>query len=491
MQIGVIGLGTMGANLARNAARNGAEVSVFNRTAEKVEEFMKSYAAEGTFVPCATLANLCSALKAPRAILLMVKAGEAVETIIAELTPLLSKGDILIDGGNSHYRDTERRQEALRKNGMHFIGMGVSGGEEGALRGPSMMPGGNREAYEILEPLLQKMAAEDSAGGKCVTYLGGGGSGHFVKMVHNGIEYALMQLIAEAYHLLKSEGGLRNEELAETFAEWNKGEDLQSFLMEISAKILKKKDPLSSSAVAPLDSPLADARGSLEESTTRRHREAPFLLDLIKDAAEQKGTGKWTTDAAMHYGVSIPTITAAVDARIVSGAKDFRMMRSKQIAGVIEQPYPKHEKLISRVRIALELSIINAYAQGFQLLSAASEQEKWNLNISEIARIWRGGCIIRSALLSKFQEMFKGKEAAALEVRERFSGERQLEWRRAVALGIGRGIPLPAMSASLAYFDSYRSAWLPQNLVQAQRDFFGAHGFERMDKTGTFHAKWE
>ena len=451
----------MGANLARNAARNGATIAIFNRTTKKVEEFVKSYGKEGTFVPCNTLAKLCAALKSPRAILLMVKAGEAVDSLLSELTPLLSKGDILIDGGNSHYRDTEKRQVALQQHGMHFIGMGVSGGEEGALHGPSMMPGGNREACEMLEPLLRKMAAEDSAGGKCVTYVGGGGSGHFVKMVHNGIEYALMQLIAEAYHFLKAEGKFRNEELAETFAEWNKGDDLQSFLIEITAKILQKKDG--------------------------KH----FLLDLIKDAAGQKGTGKWTTTAALEYGVAIPTITAAVDARIISAASDFRVMRSKQISGAIEQPYTKHEKLLSRVRIALELSIVNAYAQGFQLLSNASEQEKWNLNLSEIARIWRGGCIIRSALLSKFQEMFKGKEVAARDVRERCSGERQLEWRRAIALGIGRGIPLPAMSASLAYFDSYRSAWLPQNLIQAQRDFFGAHGFERLDTAGTFHVQWE
>src|SRR3989344_8838011 len=449
--LGIIGLGTMGANLTRNAARNGATVAVFNRTPEKVEEFVKAYGKEGSFIPCNTLAKLCAALKGPRAILLMVKAGEAVDSLIGELTPLLSKGDILIDGGNSHYRDTERRQELLKKKGIHFLGMGVSGGEEGALKGPSMMPGGPKEAYATLEPLLMKMAADDGAKGKCVTYIGPGGSGHFVKMVHNGIEYALMQLIAEAYHLLKVEGGKTNEELAEIFAEWNKGEDLQSFLMEITAKIFQKKE------------------GGND------------LIALLNDAAGQKGTGKWTVDAALSYGVAIPTITAGVDARIVSSAKDFRVQRSKEVPVSIEQPSSKHEKLISRVRIALELSIINAYAQGFQLLIIASEQEKWNLNISEIARIWRGGCIIRSALLPTVQEMFKGDKKAALAVRERFAGERQLEWRKAVSLGVLRGIPLPAMSASLSYFDAYRLAWLPQNLIQAQRDFFGAHGFEWLD----------
>ncbi len=458
-QLGVVGLGTMGANLARNAARNGATVAVFNRTAEKVEEFARAHGKEGMFVPCNTLAKLCSALKTPRTILLMVQAGEAVQNVIAELTPLLSKGDILIDGGNSHYRDTERRQAELKKRGIHFIGMGVSGGEEGALHGPSMMPGGNEEAYEMLEPLLRKMAADDGAGGRCVTFIGPGGTGHFVKVVHNGIEYALMQLIAEAYHLLKIEGGMGNDRLAKTFAEWNTGDDLQSFLVEATVRVLQKKEG--------------------------KH----FLLDLIKDTAEQKGTGKWTTDAAMHYGVSIPTITAAVDARIVSSAKDFRLERSKQVSQVVEQKKTS-SKLPSWVRSALGLSFITAYAQGFQLLSAASEQEKWNLSLSEIARVWRGGCIIRSALLPKFQEMFSGKEKIAIGVRERFAGERQLEWRRAIALGIGRGIPLPAMSASLAYFDSYRSAWLPQNLIQAQRDLFGAHGYERLDKPGEFHTEW-
>jgi 6-phosphogluconate dehydrogenase len=468
-QLGVVGLGTMGANLARNAVRNGATVAVFNRTAEKVEEFVKAHGTEGIFVPCNSFAKLCAALKPPRAILLMVKAGEAVDQVLTELIPLLSKGDILIDGGNSHYRDTEKRQNFLKKKGIHFLGMGVSGGEEGALRGPSMMPGGEKEAYTTIEPLLKKMAAEDGAQGKCVTYIGPDGSGHFVKMVHNGIEYALMQLIAEAYHLLKVEGKMRNADLAKTFAEWNEGDDLQSFLLEITAKIFQKK---LSSTEAPLG-PNGEA----------------YLIDLIKDSAGQKGTGKWTTEAAFAYGVAVPTITAGVDARIMSSAKEFRVGQKKKIPVSLEKS--TLSSLPTAVRSALELSFINTYGQGFQLLSAASTEEKWSLNIPEVARIWRGGCIIRSAILPKYQEMFSGNQDVAKEVRERFSGERQLHWRQVVSLGAERGIPLPAMSASLSYFDSYRSDWLPQNLIQAQRDFFGAHGFERLDTPGMFYGEWD
>jgi 6-phosphogluconate dehydrogenase len=328
------------------------------------------------------------------------------------------------------------------------------------------MPGGDEAAYRTIAPLLLKMAADDGAGGKCVTYVGPRGAGHFVKMVHNGIEYALMQLIAEAYDLLKSEGGYTNEELVETFEAWNESGDLQSFLMEITAKVLRKKD-----------------------------ESGALLVDRIKDVAEQKGTGTWTIEAAQKYGVPVPTISAAVEARTLSGEEEHRArFRSGILPTTLEQPYGKPEKLCSRVRIALELSVRAAYAQGFELLARAAEAEGWNLNVSEIARIWRGGCIIRSAMLAEIQKGEGSDERAAKASKQailaRFAGDRQLEWRRCIAIGTGRGIPLPAMCASLAYFDSFRRERLPQNLIAAQRDFFGAHGYERIDKPGTFHTHW-
>ncbi len=460
--LGVIGLGTMGANLARNAARNGARVILYNRTGEKTDAFMEQYGKEGEFVACKTLKEFCSAFKGTKVILLMVKAGDAVDQMIEELIPLLSKGDILIDAGNSHDIDTMVRERNLQKNGIFFLGMGVSGGEEGALKGPSMMPGGSKEAYEKVAPLLMKMAADDGNGGKCVTYIGPEGTGHFVKMVHNGIEYGIMQLIAEAYHLLKVEATLDNADMGKIFEQWNTGY-LESFLLEITAKIFHKKDPES----------------------------GEDLLDLIKDAAGQKGTGKWTTLAAMNYGVAVPTITAAVDARIVSSAKDFRLKMSNETV-LARDNGVSYDKalLIEMIRDALELSVLNAYAQGFQLLSNASDDGKWNLNLSEIARIWRGGCIIRSNVLEAYQRCFAGDEASREQLRVRFSEHRQLHWRRIVALGALHATALPAMSASLSYYDAYRSAWLPQNLTQAQRDLFGAHTYERLDRPGSFHTEW-
>lgn len=464
----------MGANLARNAARNGATVVLFNRTKEKTDEFMKNFGSEGTFIATQSIEEFVSKLTTPRPILLMVKAGDAVDDMIAQLVPHLSDGDILIDAGNSHYKDTERRSKELtgklpttnyqqQTKGIHFIGMGVSGGEEGALHGPSMMPGGHKAAYESIAPLIQKMAADDGLGGKCVSYVGPGGTGHFVKMVHNGVEYGAMQLIAEAYDLLKNLGGLTNKELAETFGEWSRGDDLRGFLMEITAKIFTKKDDAT-----PVD-----------------------LLDVIKDAAAQKGTGKWTTEAAFNYGVAVPTITAGVDARIVSSAKDFRMQQAKITPlHTVDVPVDRSE-LLPNVRIALELGLLNVYAQGFQLLSVPSQQEGWKLNIPELARIWRGGCIIRSSILENYQRAFSGDKDMIAFIRGRFSPENQHAWRHVVALGALRGIPLPAMSSSLWYYDAYRTERLPQHLIQAQRDFFGAHTFERLDKPGTFHVQWD
>ena len=492
MQLGVIGLGTMGANLARNAACNGAAVSVYNRTEKVTDEFMKEFGAEGEFTACMTYKDLVQSMSPTRAILIMVKAGEAVDKVIEELMPLLVKGDIIIDGGNSHYPDTEKRAKVLSGKGIHFLGLGVSGGEEGALNGPSMMVGGEKTAYEVVESLLIKMAAKvedasnvqrqtsdatefgvdvgrvtlDEKQLRCVAYLGPEGAGHFVKMVHNGIEYGVMQLIAEAYAILKNIGGFTNAQLADTFEAWNEGDDLQSFLIQITADIFKKKE----------------GKGE--------------LIDLIVDSAGQKGTGKWTTQAAHEFGVAIPTINAAVDARILSGSESERKSGKSFPVSVDEQdPVPPHEKLRSIVRHALELSILCSYMQGFTLIKRANEEKGWGMDLSEVARIWRGGCIIRSVILKRFQNALgkdQSKAKAAKEgIIERFKEERQLDWRRAVTFASSRGVAVPAMSASLSYFDALRAENLPQNLIQAQRDFFGAHTFERTDKKGTFHEEWK
>ncbi len=466
--LGVIGLGTMGASLARNAARKGATVAVFNRTTEKMEEFVARYGKEGTFVACTSMKALVKELPPPRMILLMVKAGEAVDAMIAELVPLLSKGDMLIDAGNSHYKDTARRERELATKGMHFVGIGVSGGEEGALNGPSMMPGGSKEAYRVMEPLLKKMAADDGAGGKCVTHVGPEGAGHFVKMVHNGIEYGLMQLIGEAYDVLKSIGGLTNAELAETFDAWNGTEELGSFLLGITADIFRRKD--------------GDAVGD--------------LIDVIKDKAKQKGTGKWTTEAAMDFGQAIPTINAAVDARILSGSAERETAQQSLPEALIEDTAtPSKEKLVSLTRHALELSVITAYNQGFRLIENAGNEMGWHLHMAEIARIWRGGCIIRAHVLATFQAAYDTSDAhasatASKAITGRFESERQRDWRRVVSLAQERGIPVPGMSSALSYYDALRRERLPTNLIQAQRDFFGAHGFERTDQPGAFHHQW-
>jgi len=459
MQLGVIGLGTMGANLARNAARNGAQVVLFNRTKDKTRAFMKQFGTEGDFVPAETLRQFLSALGTPRVILLMVKAGEAVDAVIEESLPSLRKGDILIDAGNSHYRDTERREAHLLRQGVHFIGMGVSGGEEGALRGPSMMPGGDPAAVKKLLPLLRKMSATDGAGGACVTHVGPGGAGHFVKMIHNGIEYAVMQLIAESYDLLKSLSGLTNKDLAKTFAAWSRSDDLGSYLTEITARIFTVKDPGT-------------------------HKD---LIDLIDDAAGQKGTGRWTMEAAMELGMAIPSINAAVDARLFSGEKEYRTKAGKTMPTSL---LPLGRIAPGIVRSALELSVICAYAEGFELMAKMAAEKKWNLDLAEIARIWRGGCIIRSRFLVTLQKALAGSSAAKKAILMRLDGARQRQWRQAVAAGIARGVPMPALSASLWFYDSLRRDRLPQNLIQAQRDFFGAHTYRRTDRAGDFHTVW-
>lgn len=465
IDIGVIGLGTMGANLARNAAKRTAKVSVYNRTKEKTDEFMKQHAAEGTFTACGTYGEFVTSLKAPRVILIMVNAGQAVDDVILELLPHLSEGDILIDGGNSHYADTERRFAMLAGKNIRYLGMGVSGGEEGALNGPSLMAGGDETAYKHCEPLFRAMAAPDGAGDSCVAYLGTGGAGHFVKIVHNGIEYGLMQIIAECYDVLRDLGGYDGTALAETFQSWASMHDLSSYLLEVTAAVLKKKEGNA------------------------------FLIDLISDVAKQKGTGKWATEAALEYGVAVPTITAGVDARLLSGSLALREKGAEfPLTQDLTEPMPKPEKLRSFVRAAYDLSSVCAYNQGFELIAAASEQHHWNIPVSECARVWRGGCIIRSAQLPLWQAAYSTEEMSRLGARRAILGKfipgPQTDWRVFVQLAASRAMPTFAVSASLNYYDTLCKKRLPQNLIQAQRDFFGAHTFERTDKKGIFHADW-
>lgn len=454
--LGLIGLGTMGANLARNAARNGHAVSVFNRTAEKMDAFMKDYGREGKFVPTRTLREFVGSLPVPRVILLMVKAGDAVDGMIAELKPLLASGDILMDAGNSHFRDTERRQGELALLGIKFIGMGVSGGEEGALNGPSIMPGGDREACMTLMPLLTSMAASDREGGACVTYVGPGGAGHYVKMVHNGIEYGVMQLIAEVYHLLRA-AGETPASLARVFDRW--AQEQQSFLLEITAEILKTADPETGQPI----------------------------VDVIRDIAGQKGTGRWAVEEALLAGVAIPTIDAAVQQRVLSADAELR----SRLAGGL--PHPGAQKIelnADDARDALELATAVCAEQGFVMMRRMSEEKGWNLDLAEIARIWRGGCIIRMRLLKDIQDAIQQKHATAAKLSERFTPERQVRWRYAVTQAVSAGIPVPALASTVAYYDSLAIGSLPINLIQAQRDFFGAHGFIRVDREGESHGPW-
>lgn len=457
-QIGLIGLAVMGQNLARNIANKGFSISVFNRTTEKTDEFIKEFGTE-KLTGTKTIKEFVDSLETPRKIIIMVKSGTPVDAVIDSLTPLLEKGDIIMDGGNSFYKDTARREEELEEKELHFIGMGISGGEEGALNGPSIMPGGNEDAYKQVEPILQKIAADDEEGGKCVTHVGPDAAGHFVKMVHNGIEYAIMQLIAESYDMLRKLGKLTNEELEKLFMEWNKNENLSSYLIEITSEIFAKKE------------------------------DGKDLIDLIKDRAQQKGTGKWTTFAGMDYGVTTGIINAAVDARIQSDAPGRGAIALP--LSITGTPLPKKDELITLAKNALELTTILCYFQGFDLIQTASKEYNWNIDICETARIWRGGCIIRSKLLPKFQDLYnKTPSPTKTEMLNEFEGEKQANWRQFASLGISNGIPVPATQAALAYYDSLRNQPLPQNLTQAQRDFFGAHTYERIDKEGTFHTEW-
>jgi 6-phosphogluconate dehydrogenase len=455
------GLAVMGQNLARNVAHNGFPIAVHNRTASKVDEFLAEHGHEGAFVGAHTLAELVEKMEAPRTILIMVKAGGPVDAVIDELVPLLSPGDTIIDGGNSLFTDTQRRNKALTEKGLNFLGVGVSGGEEGALKGPSIMPGGQKDAYDRVAPIFEAISAKVD-GTPCVAYIGADGAGHYVKMVHNGIEYADMQLIAEAYDLLKNVVGLTNAQLAETFTAWNEG-DLDSFLIEITRDIFKKKDP--------------EGDG--------------YLVDKVLDKAAQKGTGKWTSQLALDLGIPATAITEAVFARCLSALKDERVAASKVLHG----PTGATASLtVDAIRDALYCSKLVAYAQGFQQLDAAAEENGWVLNRGEIATIWRGGCIIRARFLNRIKDAYdKNPTLANLMLDPYFQGEiesRQANWRKVVSAAVEAGIPVPAFGSSLSYFDGYRRASLPANLIQAQRDYFGAHTYERNDKEGTFHSDW-
>ena len=463
-QIGVIGLAVMGKNLALNIESRGYSVAVYNRSREKTDEFLQE--AKGkNIVGTYSIEEFVNALEKPRKILLMVKAGAATDATIEQLKPYLEKGDIVIDGGNTYFKDTQRRNKELAELGIHFIGTGVSGGEEGALKGPSIMPGGQKEAHELVRPIFEAIAAKVD-GEPCTTYIGPDGAGHYVKMVHNGIEYGDMQLIAEAYFLLKHVLGLNAQELHEVFAEWNKGE-LDSYLIEITADIFTK----------------------IDEETGKP------LVDVILDKAGQKGTGKWTSQNALDLGVPLPIITESVFARFISAMKDERVKASKLLAGPAVKPYEgDRAHFIEAVRRALYMSKICSYAQGFAQMKAASEEYNWNLQYGNIAMIFRGGCIIRAQFLQKIKEAYDRDPALPNLLLDPYFKEivenYQQSLREIVATAAMRGIPVPAFASALAYYDSYRMETLPANLIQAQRDYFGAHTYERIDKEGIFHTEW-
>jgi 6-phosphogluconate dehydrogenase len=463
--IGLIGLAVMGENLVLNMESKGFSVAVFNRTTEVTDKFAATRGKGKNIRPTHTIEELLGALKKPRKVMMMIKAGNPVDQVIGELLPFLEKGDVVIDGGNSLFTDTQRRCKDLEQRGIHYVGCGVSGGEEGALKGPSLMPGGSRESWELIAPIFRKIAAQVD-GEPCCRYMGPDGAGHYVKMVHNGIEYGDMQLICEAYAILKHVVGMDNDALADTFGEWNKGE-LDSYLIDITSQIFRKRDPDTGKA----------------------------LVDVILDKAGQKGTGLWTLQSAIAQSVVISTINAAVEARVISSRKDERVAASK----ILPQPNVKKtsgdpENLTTAVRHALYASKIISYAQGMELLGAASKQYNWNLNFGDIATIWRGGCIIRAKFLNRIVEAYRRDPGLHnLLLDSYFTGiirDTQEDWRIAVSTAVEHAVATPAFSASLAYFDSYRSARLPANLLQAQRDFFGAHTYERIDKPGVFHTEW-
>ena len=463
--IGMAGVGVMGSNLALNMERHGFAVAVWDRDFAFVEKTMQHVGGDRRIFPTKTPAEFVRAIKRPRKIMLMVKAGEPVDWTIEQFKPFLEAGDILIDGGNSEFKDTMQREAALREAGLRFIGSGVSGGEEGALNGASLMPGGAPEAYREIENIWTAIAAK-TEDGACTTYVGADGAGHFVKMVHNGIEYGDMQLIAEAYDILRRVLGMKAAELADTFARWNEG-ILNSYLIQITADVFRVSDKETGQP----------------------------LVDLILDKAGQKGTGKWTAQVALDLGIAIPTINAAIEARFLSALKDERVAASSQIkAPQVSAWSGDGSYLVQAVHDALYASKICSYAQGFSLIRAGSDNYNWKIDLSEMARIWKGGCIIRAKLLDNIKTAYKREpQLVNLLLDEDFRAwmaGAQKQWRTSLSIAQQHGVPVPAMSASLAYFDSYRTANLPQNLTQAQRDYFGAHTYERTDKEGVFHTDW-
>jgi 6-phosphogluconate dehydrogenase len=461
-QVGVVGLAVMGSNLARNFARHGYAVALYNRTQARTDELLAAHGAEGEFVPSASMESFVASLERPRRILMMVKAGPPADATIDTLVPHMEPGDFLVDGGNAHYEDTRRREAALRQRGLHFVGAGISGGEEGALLGPSIMPGGSRESYSALGPLLEEIAAKYD-GEPCCAYMGPDGAGHFVKMVHNGIEYADMQFIAEVYDLFRG-AGLEPTQIAEVFREWNTG-NLESYLIEITAEVL----------------------GHVDAATGRP------LVDVVTDEAEQKGTGRWTVQSALELGVPVNAIAEAVFARSTSGHLRLREAARGALSGPRGERVGDTRTLVEDVRAALWASKVVAYAQGFDQLLAASEAYRWGVEVATVAKIWRAGCIIRARLLERIREAYANADLPTLladpDVAE---GLRQAQdgWRRVVSLAAGQGVPVPGFASALAYYDTVRRGRLPAALVQGLRDFFGGHTYQRVDREGVFHTRW-
>ncbi len=462
--IGIVGLGVMGENLALNIERNGFSVAGFDVDPKKVENFSKRTAGKNA-ASTKSLPEFAQLLETPKRILMMIPAGKIVDSAITDLKPFLAAGDILIDGGNTYFVDTDRRMKSLEENGVLYVGAGVSGGEEGALWGPSIMPGGNPQAWPLVKPILQAIAAKTDDGIPCCEWVGNGGAGHFVKMVHNGIEYGDMQMICEAYFLMEKILGMTPDEMHGVFAEWNKGE-LNSYLIEITSAIMAKKDSETAKA----------------------------LIHVILDTAEQKGTGKWTSQVAFDLGMPAQTIAIAVFARMLSALKNERVAASNVLTGPSISFHGDKKEFLEMIRKALFCSKICSYAQGFQLLRAANQEHKWNLNFGVISTLWRAGCIIRAQFLGRIKEAYDRKPDLANLLLDSYFAKviqsYQPAWRKVVATAAENGIPVSAFMSALSYYDSYRSANLPANLLQAQRDYFGAHTYRRIDKEGVFHTKW-
>lgn len=462
---GMLGLGVMGRNLAWNIADHGFSVSVWNRELEILDEVLAQ--SEGKLHGTRTIEQFVGSLKRPRRIMVMITAGKAVDAVLSALIPLLQPGDIVIDGGNSFFEDTEKREERLLAHGLRYFGVGVSGGEEGARHGPSLMPGGDAQTYEELRPIFEAIAARTDSG-SCVAYMGPGGAGHFVKMVHNGIEYADMQMLAEGYDILRRIGGFEPPALAETFARWNRG-PLESFLVEITAQIFRVADP----------------------------RREGWLIDRVLDKAGQKGTGRWTAEVALKLGVSVPSIAAAIDARVLSSMKEERQAAEATLRGPETPPIAIDPAILaSKVQDALYAGKITAYAQGMALIAAAAEDFEWHVSLRETARIWKGGCIIRARLLDTIMDAYERNSTLPNLLLDQAIAARvhgtQAAWREVTSLALSQGVPVAALASGLAYYDSYRKAQLPQNLTQAQRDAFGAHTYRRVDtpESESFHTDW-